>query len=87
MPATRIMQLLSHPVALDAFNSLSKGGDPKGVLAGIAADLAAQHVRELLGAPPKAEKVRPAAKTASASDDVVDAEFKVINVTPKKESK
>jgi hypothetical protein len=80
------MQLLAHPAALDAFDALSKGSDPKGVLAGIAADLAAKHVREMLGAPPKAEKVpaRPRAKDTAAGADVVDAEFKVINVKPKK---
>jgi hypothetical protein len=76
------MELLAHPIALDAFNSLSKGASPKGVLAGIAADLAAAHVRDLLGGsesvPPKAQRV---------DDGIVDAEFKVINVTPKKESK
>lgn len=82
MPATRIMQILSHPAALDAFESLSKGSDPKGVLAGIAADLAAQHVRELLGAPAKSPSAPRAKDTAGG--DVVDAEFKVINVTPKK---
>jgi hypothetical protein len=86
VPATRIMQILSHPAALDAFESLSRGSDPKGVLAGIAADLAAQHVRELLGAPEKKEKVpaRPRAKGTAGGADVIDAEFKVINVTPKK---
>lgn len=86
MPTAKLMELLSHPIALDAFNSLSKGGDPKGVLAGIAADLAAQHVREMISGPSKPEKAaRPAKDTGGG--DIVDAEYTVINVTPKKESK
>ena len=78
----KVLELLAHPIALDAFNSLSKGASPKGVLAGIASDIAAMHIRELLGAQ---ESVPP--KAPRADENIVDAEFKVINVTPKKAAK
>lgn len=86
MPTAKIFELLSHPAALDAMNSLSKGGDPRGVLAGLAGDLFAQKVAEALGttAPVKSVPKDPKAKRERDEyDDIVEAEFKVINVTPK----
>jgi hypothetical protein len=82
--AARILELLAHPVALDAMDSLSKGASPKGVLAGIAGDLVAKQIAAALGveAPVRAERAPP--KAERVDDNVVDAEFKVINVTPKK---
>lgn len=84
MTAARILELLAHPVTLDAMDSLSKGASPKGVLAGIAGDLVAKQIAAALGveapvraAAPKADKVQ------RVEDDIIDAEFKVINVTPK----
>ena len=84
MPTARIFELLSHPVALDAMDSLSKGASPKGVLAGIAGDLVAKQIAAALGvaAPVRAERAPP--KAERVDDDIIDAEFKVINVTPKK---
>ncbi len=84
MTAARILELLAHPVALDAMDSLSKGASPKGVLAGIAGDLVAKQIAAALGveAPVRAERAPP--KAERVDDNVVDAEFKVINVTPKK---
>jgi hypothetical protein len=87
MSTTTLLRLLAHPAALDAFNSLSKGASPQGVLAGLAGDLFAQKVAEALGT---SEVVRPGAKSVPKTDkaqrvedDIIDAEFKVINVTPK----
>jgi hypothetical protein len=79
----KLFELLSHPVALDAMDSLSKGASPKGVLAGIAGDLVAKHLATAFGvdAPVKSERAPP--KAPRVDDNVVDAEFKVINVTPK----
>jgi hypothetical protein len=82
--AARILEFLAHPVALDAMDSLSKGASPKGVLAGIAGDLVAKQIAAALGvdAPVRAE--RSPSKAQRVEDDIIDAEFKVINVTPKK---
>lgn len=85
MPGPTLLRLLTHPSALDAFDSLSKGASPQGVLAGLAGDLFAQKVAEALGTK---EVVRPGGKSVSAKakrvdeDDVVDAEYTVINVSP-----
>jgi hypothetical protein len=78
----RLFDLLAHPIALDAMQSLSRGASPKGVLAGIAGDLVAAKVAEALGG---AAPVRAAAPKAERVDDdgIIDAEFKVINVTPR----
>lgn len=73
----KLMELLSHPIALDAFDSLSKGSHPQSVLAGIASDMAALKIRQLLGGVEKAESIRSKKK-----DDIVDAEYTVIDVTP-----
>lgn len=83
MPTTKLLQFLAHPAALDAMNSLSKGGDPRGVLAGLAGDLFAQKVAEALGttAPVKSVPKTPKAKRVD-DDNVVDAEYTVINVSP-----
>lgn len=86
MPTTTLLRLLSHPAALDAFDSLSKGASPQGVLAGFAGDLFAQKVAEALGAkevvrPGASKSVPPKAKRVE-NDDVVDAEYTVINVSP-----
>ena len=83
MATAKIFELLSHPAALDAMNSLSKGGDPRGVLAGLAGDLFAQKVAEALGtvAPVKSVPKAPKAQRVD-DDDVVDAEYTVINVSP-----
>ena len=78
MPTAKLMQILAHPIALDAMDSLSKGASPKGVLAGIASDLAVAKIRELFGEAPESI---PVAK--KEDPNIVDAEFKVINVTPK----
>ena len=82
MPNAKLMELLSHPIALDAFDSLSKGSHPKSVLAGIASDVAVRKIHQLLGGVEKVESIRK-----KKDDGIIDAEFKVINVTPKKESK
>ena len=85
MPTPTLLRLLAHPAALDAFDSLSKGASPQGVLAGLAGDLFAQKVAEALGTK---EVVRPGAKSvppkAKRVDDenVIDAEYTVINVSP-----
>jgi hypothetical protein len=76
MPTAKLMELLSHPIALDAFDSLSKGSHPQSVLAGIASDMAALKIRQLLGGVEKDESIR------SKKDDIVDAEYTVIDVTP-----
>lgn len=85
MPTAKLLQLLSHPAALDAMQSLSKGGDPKGVLAGLAGDLFAERVAQALGAQVvrggKSESVPPKAQRVE-DDDVIDADYKVINVSP-----
>ena len=84
MTGPALLRLLTHPSALDAFDSLSKGASPQGVLAGLAGDLFAQKVAEALGT---TEVVRPGAKSVPkkakrADDDVIDAEYTVINVSP-----
>jgi hypothetical protein len=85
MTGPALLRLLTHPSALDAFDSLSKGASPQGVLAGLAGALFAQKVAEALGT---TEVVRPGAKSvpkkAKRADDenVIDAEYTVINVTP-----
>jgi hypothetical protein len=86
MATAKIFQLLSHPAALDAMNSLSKGGDPRGVLAGLAGDLFAQKVAEALGTTAPVKSVPKAAKKAAgktSDEEPIDAEYTVINVTPK----
>ena len=84
MPTAKIFELLSHPAALDAMNSLSKGGDPRGVLAGLAGDLFAQKVAEALGttAPVKSVPKDPKAKRVDDDEEPIDAEYTVINVSP-----
>lgn len=82
MPTPNLFDLLAHPVALDAMQSLSRGASPKGVLAGIAGDLVAAKVAEALGT--TVVKPKKATKTEKkADDDIIDADFKVINVTPR----
>ena len=93
--ASAWMQLLAHPATHDAMRSLAQGNDPRGVLAGLAGDLIAHEVAKAVGAKslptrhgekrarrqeqksarPKVEKMR--------EEDIVDAEFTVINVTPR----
>jgi len=99
--SAKLLQLLAHPVTQDAIVSLSRGSDPRGVLAGIAGDLVAQEVAKAIGArrvvkPGKAPEA-PKAPTKEAApgvkrrpkveviseDEVVDAEYTVIDVTPK----
>jgi hypothetical protein len=84
MPTARIFELLAHPIALDAMDSLSKGASPKGVLAGIAGDLVAKQLAVALGvdAPVKSERAPPKAERFE-DDGIIDADFKVINVSPK----
>ena len=85
MSAAKLLELLSHPVALGAMDSLSKGASPKGVLAGLAGDLFAAKVAEALGTEVVKAGGKADAKKAKADEaDVIDAEYKVINVTPKK---
>jgi len=85
VPTARILEFLAHPVALDAMDSLSKGASPKGVLAGIAGDLVAKQIAAALGVDAPVRAAAPKAdKSQRVEDDIIDAEFKVINVTPKK---
>ncbi len=83
MTAARILEFLAHPVALDAMDSLSKGASPKGVLAGIAGDLVAKQIAAALGVDAPVRPERSPSKAQRVEDDIIDAEFKVINVTPK----
>jgi hypothetical protein len=78
MPTAKLMQFLMHPIALDAMDSLSKGASPKGVLAGIATDIATAKIREFFGEAPESIPVEN-----KEDPNIIDAEFKVINVTPK----
>jgi hypothetical protein len=88
MPTTTLLRMLAHPAALDAFDSLSKGASPQGVLAGLAGDLFAKEVAKALGAvevvrPGQSKSVPKAAKAKRVEDaDIIDAEYTVINVSP-----
>ena len=96
--ASAWMQLLTHPATHDAMRSLAQGNDPRGVLAGFAGDLLAHEVAKAVGAKslpskqPRARRQEPKASSPKAArprvekmseDDIVDAEFTVIDVTPR----
>jgi len=81
MPTAKLLEVLSHPMTLGALDSLSKGSDPRGVLAGIAGDLLAARVAEALGVSAPARAIRASSK-AQDDDGIIDAEYRVINVTP-----
>jgi hypothetical protein len=84
VPTARFLELLAHPIALDAMQSLSKGSDPRSVLAGIAGDIITQRVAEALGTAAPTREAGGPPKAQRVDDNVIDADFKVINVTPKK---
>jgi hypothetical protein len=85
-PAVTVMQVLSHPIVQDGMQNLLNGVHPKSVLAGMAGDLFAAKVAEALGGAPtlagrrNAPPVRPS--TPETREQVIDAEFEVIDVTP-----
>lgn len=68
-------EMLGHPVTQSAIQQLSQGIDPRLVAVRLAGDALRDHLAQHLGAPVKS---RP---------DVIDAEYTVIDVTPKKARK
>lgn len=94
-----LISFLSHPITQDAVRSIAQGNDPRGVLAGMAGDFVAQEVAKAIGArrlegakPAPRPKARPTAAPGVkhrpkvevvSDDDVVEAEYTVINVTPR----
>ena len=68
-------EILGHPVTQSAIQQLSQGIDPRLVAARVAGDAITDHLAQRLGAP-----VKP-------RHDVIDAEYTVIDVTPKKARK
>jgi len=90
-----LLELLAHPITQDAVRSLAQGSDPRGVLAGMAGDLFAQEVAKVIGAR-KVERRAVAGKASKApsrparakvermgENEVIDAEYTVIDVTPR----
>jgi len=68
-------EILGHPLAQSAIQQLSQGIDPRLVAARLAGDALTDQLAQRFGAPVKS---RP---------DVIDAEYTVIDVTPKKRGK
>lgn len=92
-----LLELLTHPLTQDAVRSIAQGNDPRGVLAGLAGDLVAQEVAKAIGAKrlaarapePKERKAPQPGRAARArvevldEGEIIDAEYTVINVTPR----
>lgn len=72
-----LLDLIGHPVTQGAVQQLAQGVDPRLVAARIAGDAIRDHVAKSLGAP-----VQKKAGPRIDSDDIIDGEFTVIDVTP-----
>ena len=70
-----LIELLGHPAAQSAIQQPSQGLDPRLVAARVAGDAITDHLAQRLGAP------------AKPRHEVIDAEYTVIDVTPKKKGK
>jgi hypothetical protein len=68
-------EILGHPVTQSAIQQLSQGIDPRLIAARLAGDALTDHLAARLGAP------------AKPRHEVIDAEYTVIDVTPKKRGK
>ena len=70
-----LIEMLGHPITQSAVQQLAQGIDPRLVAARAAGDAIRDHLAKQLGAPVKS---RP---------EIIDAEYTVIDVTPKKRGK
>jgi hypothetical protein len=88
MKRVTLMDLLGHPLTQTAVQQLASGVDPRLVAAQAAGNALAGHVAMRLGAPKSVVKAAHTAKNTAAGkptvadDDIVDAEYTVIDVTP-----
>jgi len=79
-----LVELLGSPITQSAIQQLAKGIDPRLVAAKLAGDALAGEIAKSLGAPvppPKAKAPKPKV-TVVRDEEIVDAEFTVIDVTP-----
>jgi hypothetical protein len=70
-----LIELLGHPAAQSAIQQLAGGMDPRLVAAQAAGDLITREVAKQLGAPVKRSPREP---------EIIDAEYTIIDVTPRK---
>ncbi len=89
MKRVTLMDLLGHPLTQTAVQQLASGVDPRLVAAQAAGNALAGHVATKLGAPKSVVKAAQTAKDTAGRadkrrpyDDVIDAEYTVIDVTP-----
>jgi hypothetical protein len=88
MKRVSLMDLLGHPLTQSAVQQLASGVDPRLVAAQAAGNALAGHVAKRLGAPANVVKAAHTAKNTAArkptvaDDDITDAEYTVIDVTP-----
>jgi hypothetical protein len=73
MKKVNLVELMGHPHTHTAIQQLAQGVDPRLVAAQLAGNALKDQIARSLGAP-----AQPAKKT----DDVIDGEYTVINVTP-----
>lgn len=78
-----LSEMLGNPFAQSAIRQLAQGIDPRLVAAQVAGDALRDHLAQRLGAPDSG----PAKSSRAKGEEVVDAEFVVIDVTPKKKGK
>ena len=78
-----LAEMLGHPITRSAIQQLSQGIDPRLVAARLAGDALRDQLAQHLGAPAP----RPVKKGRVSSPDIIDAEYTVIDVTPKKRGK
>ena len=82
----KLHKLLTHEKTRDLLGRIARGDDPRQAVAHLAGASIAESLARALGAAPPPVDVTPAADqpaeaSSKASDGVVDAEFRVINVT------
>lgn len=76
MKRVTLLDMLGHPHAQSAIQQLAGGMDPRLVAAQAAGNLLTQQMAKQLGAPMPDKKARVG--------EVIDAEYTIIDVTPRK---
>lgn len=85
-----LMELLGHPHTRGAIQQLANGVDPRLVAAQLAGNALSEHVALALGTAlptPRIDsqeprKKKPSKVTVVKDEDIIDAEYTVINVSP-----